>query len=156
VPAALFAALTRSLLHASSLAPWTFQRGDDMTAEDVLAGALWLTNVYIATEHSKSNMFITVFYGGLEPATGELSYVNAGHNPPLVLPAGAWAGKLIPAARHRAGKPYGDQRLQDALQAHSGTPAPALLETITRLVNEYAAGAPQADDMTLLITQRQA
>jgi serine phosphatase RsbU (regulator of sigma subunit) len=55
-----------------------------------------------------------------------------------------------------AGEPYGDQRLQDALHAHSSTPTPALLETITRLVNEYAAGAPQADDMTLLIIQRQA
>ncbi len=55
-----------------------------------------------------------------------------------------------------AGEPYGHQRLQDALHAHSGISAPALLETITRLVNEYAAGAPQADDMTLLIIQRQA
>ena len=35
-------------------------------------------------------------------------------------------------------------------------PVLALVEAITRLIDEYAAGAPQADDMTLLIIQRQA
>jgi serine phosphatase RsbU (regulator of sigma subunit) len=53
-----------------------------------------------------------------------------------------------------AGEPYGDERLLDALHTHLGAPAPALVETITRLVDEHAAGAPQADDMTLLIIQR--
>jgi serine phosphatase RsbU (regulator of sigma subunit) len=191
VPAALFVALTRSLLRASSLAPWAFQRGADMTAEDVLAGALWFTNDYIATEHGESNMFITLFYGVLEPETGELSYINAGHNPPLIFPAdggsarelesaalpiGIISGQVyeiaqatlapgdqlisfsdgITEAMSVMGEPYGDQRLLDALRAHSGLPAPALVETITRLVDEYATGAPQADDMTLLIIQRQA
>jgi len=55
-----------------------------------------------------------------------------------------------------AGEPYGDERLLDALHAHSRAPAPMLLETIIRLVDEHAAGAPQADDMTLLIIQREA
>jgi phosphoserine phosphatase RsbU/P len=189
VPAALFVALTRSLLRASSLAPWAFQRGADMTAEDVLAGALWFTNDYIATEHGESNMFITLFYGVLEPETGELSYINAGHNPPLILsvgnqaarelessalPVGIISGQVyeiahitlapgeqlisfsdgITEAMSVDGEPYGDQRLLDALHIHSGLPAPALAETITRLVDEHAAGAPQADDMTLLIIQR--
>jgi len=191
VPAALFVALTRSLLRASSLAPWAFQRGEDTTAEDVLAGALWFTNDYIATVHGESNMFITVFYGVLDLATGELSYVNAGHNPPLILPAGDQparelessalplgivSGQIyaiahatlapgeqmisfsdgITEAMSSAGEPYGDERLLDALRAHADMPAPALVETITRLVDEFAAGAPQADDMTLLIIQRQA
>jgi serine phosphatase RsbU (regulator of sigma subunit) len=136
-------------------------------------------------------MFITLFYGVLEPATGELSYVNAGHNPPLILPAGPGPARelessalplgivsgqvyeiahtvLAPGeqlisfsdgiteAMNVTGEPYGDERLHDTLRAHSGTPAPALVEAITRIVDEYAAGAPQADDMTLLIIQRQA
>jgi phosphoserine phosphatase RsbU/P len=191
VPAALFVALTRSLLRAASLAPWAFQRGDSMTAEDVLAGALWFTNDYIASEHGESNMFITLFYGVLDPETGELCYVNAGHNPPLVvapgadtmpelessaLPLGIVAGQVyetsrvalapgeqlisfsdgITEAMSPSGEPYGDQRLLAALRAHAHLPAPALLKTITQLVDEHAAGAPQADDMTLLIVQRQA
>jgi serine phosphatase RsbU (regulator of sigma subunit) len=35
-----------------------------------------------------SNRLITLVYAELEPATGELRYVNAGHNPPFLLSAG--------------------------------------------------------------------
>ncbi len=33
-------------------------------------------------EDVRANMFVSVFYGVLNPATGDLAYVNAGHNPP--------------------------------------------------------------------------
>ena len=32
-----------------------------------------------------SNMFITFFYGDLNKKTGEFTYINAGHTPPLLL-----------------------------------------------------------------------
>ena len=34
---------------------------------------------------SISSMFVTVFYGILNTFTGEIEYVNAGHNPPYVI-----------------------------------------------------------------------
>lgn len=85
VTAALFVALTRSLLRAASMAPWIFQGGMALDAEAVLSGALWMTNDYICREHAESDMFITLFYGVLDPASGDLAYVNAGHNPPLLI-----------------------------------------------------------------------
>jgi sigma-B regulation protein RsbU (phosphoserine phosphatase) len=38
----------------------------------------------IITSNCPANRFITFFIGILNPQTGELTYVNAGHNPPLV------------------------------------------------------------------------
>jgi len=43
------------------------------------------TSNYIATTHSEANMFATVFFGVLEPNEGWLTYINCGHEPPLVI-----------------------------------------------------------------------
>ena len=50
-----------------------------------LKNAIDLTNNYIATHHGNSNMFATVFFGLLDPANGELLYINAGHESPFLI-----------------------------------------------------------------------
>jgi serine phosphatase RsbU (regulator of sigma subunit) len=71
MPAALFMASTRSIVRATTthhLSPM----------ESVAAG-----NRLVFAE-SGEGLFVTLFYGQLDPPTGELIYVNAGHNPPLL------------------------------------------------------------------------
>lgn len=47
--------------------------------------AVELTNEYIVTNHLDMNMFATLFFGVLDPATGLLIYVNGGHDAPAVV-----------------------------------------------------------------------
>jgi len=84
VPAALFVALTRSLLHsnAQSLAARPEIATDPLA---LLTAAITMTNNYISREHGASNMFTTLFFAAFDPQTGELAYVNAGHNPPIII-----------------------------------------------------------------------
>jgi serine phosphatase RsbU (regulator of sigma subunit) len=49
--------------------------------------AVNMTNHYILSVHAKANMFLTLFFGVLNPATGEVTYVNAGHEPAAVITA---------------------------------------------------------------------
>jgi sigma-B regulation protein RsbU (phosphoserine phosphatase) len=105
VGAALFMALFRSLYRAYSQQNysmrWTdvmdegFTRGKgDVSARKRLApqtgtvalkNAMNLTNDFILRNHADANMFATTFFAVLDPATGQLNYVNGGHNPPVVI-----------------------------------------------------------------------
>jgi sigma-B regulation protein RsbU (phosphoserine phosphatase) len=40
-------------------------------------------NRYLA-DNTPANRFVTLFYAELDPLTGSLSFINAGHNPPLI------------------------------------------------------------------------
>jgi sigma-B regulation protein RsbU (phosphoserine phosphatase) len=76
VPAALFMALSRTTIRNVAISP-----------RDP-AAALEKANKLIY-EDSQTDLFLTAFYAAVETDTGCLTYVNAGHNPPLLYRAGA-------------------------------------------------------------------
>jgi len=50
-----------------------------------LENIISFTNDYVATTHSRANMFATLFWGVIDTATGVLYYVNGGHENALVV-----------------------------------------------------------------------
>jgi serine phosphatase RsbU (regulator of sigma subunit) len=89
VGSALFMALTRSLLRAYALqdpGKLGLDPADYPTwSQSVVLNAVQQTNAYIAGIHGDAGMFATLFFGILNPATGELRYVNGGHEPPMLI-----------------------------------------------------------------------
>jgi len=95
VGAALFMTLFRSLLRSGAL--HRFPAGSRGVSDDpavLLHQALTSTNDYIAATHAASSMFASVFFGLLDPETGELVYINAGHEPPVVATAAGVRARL--------------------------------------------------------------
>ena len=105
VGAALFMALFRSLIRASAdpvgggaiqmiggRRTLVRQSLEAATPADLLTRVAGFTNDYIARLHGRTNMFATVFLAALTPSTGQFDYVNAGHEPALVLApdGGVW------------------------------------------------------------------
>ena len=180
VPAALFMAMTKEVLHTATLRyrnalDRVFNEANDKisaASEELGAGG---TNM----------MFVTVFAGILDLTTGMLVYVNAGHDSPFVMRSGS-APTSLPLA---GGPPLGtvdgfqysiEQRqlargemvlaytdgvteAQDANKAlYSGarlgrllatapmTTARSVVDVVRDDVRRFAAGAEQADDITLL------
>ena len=72
IPAAIFMAVSRTLIRATGI--------HGGTASDCIT----YSNRLLAAE-SVDCMFVTVFYGIYNLTTGELTYCNAGHNPPYVM-----------------------------------------------------------------------
>jgi phosphoserine phosphatase RsbU/P len=54
-----------------------------VAAKTPLGDLVTAVNVYLAN-NTPANRFITLFVAELDPATGNLTYINAGHNPPLI------------------------------------------------------------------------
>jgi serine phosphatase RsbU (regulator of sigma subunit) len=124
--AALFMALFRSLIRASAdpvgggaiqmiggRRTLVRQSLESATPADLLTRVAGFTNDYIARLHGRTNMFATVFLAALTPQTGQFDYLNAGHEPAIVmgrqgttlelLPTGPALG-LFPEATFRTGE----------------------------------------------------
>jgi phosphoserine phosphatase RsbU/P len=172
VPAALFMAVSRTLLRA--FAQHRATPGDCL--------AYMNSNL---TAQSDSAMFTTVFYGILDTRTGELQFANGGHNRPYVLAVDGqprplseesgpivgimdgfsydtYTGRLAPGetlvlytdgvteARDKNDAFFGDRRLEQLLAIHCGESAEQLVASLHAAVQEFAIGEPQADDITVL------
>lgn len=114
IPAALFMALVRSLMRAFAQQNYSLSWADVLqdapaggrrqagqrgaaptTGITALKNAITLTNNYINDNHMELNYFATVFMGMLDPATGQMAYINAGHTPTFIVgPDGALKARL--------------------------------------------------------------
>ena len=177
VGAALFMALYRSLLR-SSLSN-RMQLDNPMSK---LIRAVVHTNDYVSATHELA-LFVTLFIGILDPDTGVLSYVNAGHNPPVLLQNGAHTlvERTGPALGVFEGQEFGAKQLQlnpgdqlfifsdgleDVKNADGGfygnerllesfLHKDANVETIIRKIEQFMGNESQYDDLTLLIVGRE-
>jgi serine phosphatase RsbU (regulator of sigma subunit) len=172
VPAALFMAISRTVLQASAR--------DHRSAGDCLKQA----NALLC-EQNPLDLFVTVFYGILDIETGELSYANGGHIPPVIIRHGGQVallprtgdmaigvladisfqeGKIalqpndtlflytdgISEAMDPEGHEFSEERLLDSLAKTHQQSLELVFSTVTDAVHAFAAGEPQSDDITCL------
>ncbi|MCP5120416.1 MAG: SpoIIE family protein phosphatase [bacterium] len=134
------------------------------------------------------NRFVTFFLCQIDPATGELVFSNAGHNPPYLVRASGDVEELdgggpvlgiLPGIKYtehsrqvdpgdtlviysdgvsEAADPdeneFGEERLIELIREHRQQSPQELIDTIITKVEEFASGAPAADDFTLVVVRR--
>jgi serine phosphatase RsbU (regulator of sigma subunit) len=85
--AALFMTLFRSFIRAVSNIDFYARVSASVrkSSTERLMNAISLTNNYISETHGDTGMFATIFFGILDLRKGSLTYINAGHLPPMVI-----------------------------------------------------------------------
>ncbi len=83
IPASLFMAITQTVMRL------VVRTGQDLQAEIRSANDLLVAN-------NSEDMFTTLFCGIIDVPAGTLTYCNCGHNPPLLLRAGASTFETLP------------------------------------------------------------
>lgn len=176
MPAALFMALTRSIVRASL---------DQATSP---AEGITRANRLICTD-STSSMPVTLFYGLLDTDENQITYVNAGHNPPIYYDAerdefikltrtGIFLGfdeqafykqeilALNPGdfialytdgvtdAMDADQNEFGQERFERLIMDHRQEPAGEVLAALVHALADYTGLTAPFDDITLLIIKR--
>ncbi len=172
IPAALFMAVSRTLIQAVAL-----QNNPPATCFEYANRVLGA--------QGEPGVYVTAFYGILHTDSGEVEYCLGGHNPPYRIsnageiggieePAGAVIGLLpdggyengrltlepgesiimftdgITEAMNAEEKFFGERRLRKVLSGAAGRSLRDTVSAVNSAVAEFTAGAPQSDDMTLL------
>jgi serine phosphatase RsbU (regulator of sigma subunit) len=175
VPAALFMALTRTLVRAA------------VTEAESPAEAMRRVNELLIPD-TKQGMFVTAVYALLDMQASELTYVNAGHNPPLWVKQDGTIERLTRTAIalgvvedgrveqrtikfescdnlllytdgltesfNAEGDLYGEQRLLEAIRSTPCSSASELLDAVEKSLLNFVQDMPPADDLTMLVVRR--
>ncbi|HET6823476.1 MAG TPA: GAF domain-containing protein [Anaerolineales bacterium] len=175
VPAALFMALTRTLVRAA------------VTELESPAEAMRRVNDLLMPD-TRQGMFVTAVYAVLDMEKNELTYVNAGHNPPLWVkhngeverltrtaialgvvtgePVGQRTIKLensdtlllytdgLTESFNNDGELFGEERLMDAIQSNQYSSASELMDVVEKSLLNFVQDVPPADDLTMLVLRR--
>jgi len=175
MPAALFMALTRTLMRAA------------IVETSSPAEALRRVNDSLLPD-TQQGMFITAVYGELDLEAGTFRYVNAGHNPPFWVRTDGSLDKLTrtaialgvmeqPLIEERtmsfaegdtlllytdglteafspSGDLFGEGRLLEAMASLSAGTAEEVIQSIEECLNDFVDPLPLADDMTMLAIRR--
>ncbi len=175
MPAALFMALTRSLLLAEARR--------ELSPRKVLASVHRLL-----LELGEPEMFVTMFYGVVDTHAQELTYVRAGHEEPFVLRDGGvqrlggrggflgllerqdmalseetvalepndrlvlYTDGFLDAVSPEQ-EPFGIERLERLLSSHSRLTADELCAKAFEVLTAYRGATEQFDDMAILVVQ---
>jgi sigma-B regulation protein RsbU (phosphoserine phosphatase) len=159
-------------------------RGQTIQGPENLAALMANVNKLVY-ESSSSNRYATFFYGQYDPATRDLTYVNAGHNPPLILrkphelirlegggpvvgllPMFTYEQATIPLqpgdlfvaftdgiseAMNSKDQEWGEEQLIAAAWRLDRGSAAECVKHLIAGADEFAAGAKQHDDMTIIV-----
>ncbi|HEX5832386.1 MAG TPA: SpoIIE family protein phosphatase [Pyrinomonadaceae bacterium] len=144
------AALLMSSLHAAIHA--------QSASHDSLVATISAVNRYLA-DNIPANRFVTLFYAELDPESGALSFLNAGHNPPLIVHAAGTVEQLAsgglplgikPDVEYREGRTqlqhgdvlviYSDGVTEAVSPSGEEFGATRLYEVVARNINASAAG----------------
>ena len=122
IPAAIFMSVSRTLVRATGI------RGGSP------ADCITYSNKLLATE-SVDCMFVTVFYGILDVTTGEITYCNAGHNPPYVVKRSGEVTALPMSSDPMAGAIDGIDYHECHLQLEKGDALVMFTDGVTEAMN---------------------
>ncbi|MDH5355876.1 MAG: SpoIIE family protein phosphatase [Gammaproteobacteria bacterium] len=158
VGAALFMTLFRSLLRSTAkLHEYTEVSPDSKAGllenpELILKRSVQFANNYIAETHGHTSMFASIFFGLLDPQSGHLYYINAGHEAPYIIQPGEVKQTLEttgPVVGLFAGSEYGIA--ETCLQP--GETLFAYTDGATDIVNEQQAafGLPRLESLLLSV-----
>ncbi len=172
VPAALFMAVTKYLIEAST------------GVDTLISRSLEKVNSLLARNNDTCT-FVTVFLGVLDLKSGEFIYANAGHNPPLIWtengevqlldtvggpllgildPANFAIGKatLVPDGRlliytdgvteafNREGNVFSEEHLIEIVNRNRNLDAKSIAQTVLKEIDQFCEFVSQSDDITIL------